>query len=269
MALAELSVLEQRYLAVREVLDTGATVSDVATRDGVDRRTLHRWLGRDANDGIGALAEKSSKPDRCRPTGAVVEARIIAMRTAHPLSETSYDPGQAGAASSTSCASRSGIYRCLVRHGLIGAQGPAPTAQGLHALGPGPAPWSSGRWTWSGGYHSIVPGLNHTCRPASCWEPTYRGNASQAALRPLAPADAPQHVGAAASGPPVSKCSPARSRSRTRSPGRGRPGTAPCSNRDGGCRPAESRSRGTPPARSGVGAGAPGPTGSGRKPCRR
>ena len=86
MALAELSMLEQRYLAVREVLDTGATVTDVAKRHGVDRRTLHRWLVRYANDGIGALAEKSSKPDRCpHQLAPVIEARIIAMRTAHPL----------------------------------------------------------------------------------------------------------------------------------------------------------------------------------------
>ena len=34
MALVELSMLEQRYLAVREVLDTGASVTDVATRHG-------------------------------------------------------------------------------------------------------------------------------------------------------------------------------------------------------------------------------------------
>ncbi len=43
--LVELSMVEQRYDAVREVLD-GATVTDVATRYGVDRRTLHRWLVR-------------------------------------------------------------------------------------------------------------------------------------------------------------------------------------------------------------------------------
>jgi len=63
MALAELSLLEQRYLAVREMLDTGATVTDMVARYGVDRRTLRRWLVRYANHGIGALAEKSSKPD--------------------------------------------------------------------------------------------------------------------------------------------------------------------------------------------------------------
>ena len=119
MALAELSMLEQRYLAVREVLDTGATITDVAARHGVDRRTLHRWLVRYANDGIGALAEKSSKPERCpHQLSPRIEARIIAMRTAHPLwgprtiltkLRLEFDE----------VPSRSGIYRCLVRQGLI------------------------------------------------------------------------------------------------------------------------------------------------------
>jgi transposase len=38
--LQDLSVVEQRYLAVRELLE-GARVTDVATRYGVDRRTVH------------------------------------------------------------------------------------------------------------------------------------------------------------------------------------------------------------------------------------
>ena len=54
--LQELSVVEQRYLAVREVLE-GASVTDVATRYGVDRRTVHRWLVRYATEGLGALAD--------------------------------------------------------------------------------------------------------------------------------------------------------------------------------------------------------------------
>src|SRR6266550_2350075 len=62
--LTELSVVEQRYLAVREALD-GAKITDVATRYGVDRRTVHRWLLRYANEGLGALADRSSRPDRC------------------------------------------------------------------------------------------------------------------------------------------------------------------------------------------------------------
>jgi transposase-like protein len=46
--LRELSMVEQRYQAVREVLDTGATITDVAARYGVDRTTLHHWQMRPA-----------------------------------------------------------------------------------------------------------------------------------------------------------------------------------------------------------------------------
>jgi transposase InsO family protein len=116
--LAELSVVEQRYLAVREALD-GAKITDVATRYGVDRRTVHRWLVRYANEGMGALADRSSRPDRCpHQIAPDVEARIVALRSAHPgwgprtilakLRREMDDPP-----------SRSSIYRCLVRHRLI------------------------------------------------------------------------------------------------------------------------------------------------------
>jgi transposase-like protein len=82
--LTELSVVEQRYEAVREVLD-GANVTDVATRYGVDRRTVHPWLLRYANEGLGALADRSCRPDRCpHQTPPEIEARIVALRRAHP-----------------------------------------------------------------------------------------------------------------------------------------------------------------------------------------
>ena len=42
--LVELGVLEQRYQAVREVLD-GSTVTAVARRDGVARQTVHQAWG--------------------------------------------------------------------------------------------------------------------------------------------------------------------------------------------------------------------------------
>jgi len=117
--LQELSMVEQRYQAVREVLDTGANVGDVAVRYGVNRRTLHRWLVRYASGGLGALADRSSKPDRCpHQITAEVEARIVSLRRAHPgwgprtilnrLRRELDDPP-----------SRSAIYRALVRHGLI------------------------------------------------------------------------------------------------------------------------------------------------------
>jgi transposase InsO family protein len=117
--LVELSMVEQRYQAVREVLDTGAKIIDVATRYGVDRRTVHRWLVRYATDGLGALADKTSKPDRCpHQITPEIEARIIELRRTHPgwgprtilnklRRELERPP------------SRSAIYRCLVRHRLI------------------------------------------------------------------------------------------------------------------------------------------------------
>lgn len=65
MPLVDLSMVEQLYDAVRGVLD-GATVKDTATRYGIDRRTLHRWLVRYASDGLTALPDKSPRPDRWR-----------------------------------------------------------------------------------------------------------------------------------------------------------------------------------------------------------
>ena len=42
--LVELGLVEQRYRAVLEVLDDGATVVDVARRYGVARQTVHNLL---------------------------------------------------------------------------------------------------------------------------------------------------------------------------------------------------------------------------------
>lgn len=117
--LVVVSVSEQRLLAVREVLDAGASVTDVAVRYGVDRRTVHRWLVRYANEGMGGLVEKSSKPDSCpHQIPAEVEALVVSMRRAHPgwgprtilnqlRRQLEVPP------------SRSAVYRALVRHDLI------------------------------------------------------------------------------------------------------------------------------------------------------
>jgi transposase InsO family protein len=117
--LVELSVVEQRYLAVREALDSGATITDIARRYGVDRRTVHRWLLRYAAGGLGALADRSSRPDRCpHQVSPEVEARIVALRRSNPgwgprtiLTRLRREMD--------SPPSRSAIYRCLVRHRLI------------------------------------------------------------------------------------------------------------------------------------------------------
>jgi len=120
--LVELSVVEQRYQAVLEVLG-GATVVDVARRYGVARQTVHGWLRRYASDGLAGLVDRSSKPDTCpHQISAVIEVRIVEMRKTHPgwgPRTIEYHLAREGV---VPVPSRSSIYRALVRHGLIDPQ---------------------------------------------------------------------------------------------------------------------------------------------------
>ena len=110
--LMELGLVEQRYKAVCEVLD-GATVVDVARRNGVVRQTVHEWLRRYAAHGLAGLVDTSSKPQSCpHQMAPAVEARILELRREHPgwgprtiahrLSQESIEP----------VPGRSSIYRC-------------------------------------------------------------------------------------------------------------------------------------------------------------
>jgi transposase-like protein len=83
--LVELGLVEQRYQAVREVLNDGALVTDVARRRGVSRQTVHEWLVKYANHGLVGLMDRSSKPQSCpHQMSPEVEARIVELRTEHP-----------------------------------------------------------------------------------------------------------------------------------------------------------------------------------------
>lgn len=94
-------------------------MTQIALSYGVDRKTLYRWLIRYAEDGLSALADKSSKPDRCpHQIAPDIEVRIIGLRRAHPgwgprtiLSMLRRELDRPP--------SRAAIYRCLVRHRLI------------------------------------------------------------------------------------------------------------------------------------------------------
>jgi len=83
--LRELGLVEQRYEAVREVLNDGATVTDVARRNGVSRQTVHEWLVKYANQGLVGLIDHPSKPQSCpHQMSPVIEARIVELRREHP-----------------------------------------------------------------------------------------------------------------------------------------------------------------------------------------
>jgi transposase InsO family protein len=116
----ELSVAEQRYRAVLEVIAEGRTVGEVAAQWGVTRQTVHAWLARYEADGLEGLADRSHRPAWCpHQMSGVVEALVLELRRAHPywgarrivveLARRKVDP----------LPSESGVYRALVRAGVI------------------------------------------------------------------------------------------------------------------------------------------------------
>jgi transposase InsO family protein len=118
--LVELGVVEQRYEAVREVLD-GVPVTEVARRYGVVRQTVHSWLRRYADaGGVAGLADRSSRPSSCpHQMPPVVEARVVALRIAHPLWGPARIRYQLEREQVAPLPGRTSVYRALVRHGLI------------------------------------------------------------------------------------------------------------------------------------------------------
>lgn len=121
--LVELGLVEQRYRAVLEVLNDGATVTDVARRYEVSRQTVHEWLRRYAAHGLQGLVDRSSRPLSCpHQMDPVVEARVVEMRQAHPgwgprtilfwLEREGVVP----------LPGRTSVERCLIRHGLVTPQ---------------------------------------------------------------------------------------------------------------------------------------------------
>ena len=83
--LLELTVAEQRFNAVMEVLRDGLTVIEVADRYGVSRQTVQGWLGRYRTGGLDALADRSHRPNTCpHQMPADLEAYLCELRRRHP-----------------------------------------------------------------------------------------------------------------------------------------------------------------------------------------
>jgi transposase InsO family protein len=121
--LVELNVVEQRYQAVLEVLNDGASVTDVARRRAVARQTVHEWLRRYARDGLAGLADHSSKPLSCpHQMAPELEARIVEMRRAHPGWGPRTILVWLDRAGVSPLPGRSSVERCLIRHGLVTPQ---------------------------------------------------------------------------------------------------------------------------------------------------
>lgn len=118
----ERSVVEQRYDAVREVLE-GRPVTEVAARYGVSRQSVYTWVGRYRAGGLAGLQDRSHRPNNSPDkTSAEVEAAVCELRRTHPgwgpqrlgweLERRRVEPRP----------SRVTIWRILARNGLVAPQ---------------------------------------------------------------------------------------------------------------------------------------------------
>ena len=115
----ELSVVEQRYRAVLAVL-AGESVTGVAVQAGVSRQSVHRWLARYREDGLGGLMDRPRRPQSCPWQSPVeVEAAVCEMRREHPRWGPRRLGHELGRSGMEPVPSRMTVYRILVRHGLV------------------------------------------------------------------------------------------------------------------------------------------------------
>src|SRR6266699_6141379 len=114
----ELSVTEQRYRAVLEVM-AGVPVIEVAERYGVSRQSVHAWLVRYRDEGPPGLADRSHKV-HAHPwqIPAELESAVCELRRAHRKwgpKRLVFEMGRRGLGTVT----RSTVYRVLIRNQLI------------------------------------------------------------------------------------------------------------------------------------------------------
>ena len=121
--LVELGLVEQRYNAVKDVLEGSLSVTEVAQRYGVARQTLHDWLRRYASGGLPGLVDRSCKPARCpHQMTPEVEVATVEMRREHPDWGPRRIVWELRRAGVEPVPGKSSVYRALVRHGLVDAK---------------------------------------------------------------------------------------------------------------------------------------------------
>jgi transposase len=116
----ELSVAEQRYKAVLEVIADGKSVTEVAAHWRVSRQTLHAWLARYEAGGLEQLADRSHRPAACpHQIAGEVEARILELRRWKPYWGARKILVELRRQGVRPAPSESAVYRCLVRASVI------------------------------------------------------------------------------------------------------------------------------------------------------
>jgi transposase InsO family protein len=86
----------------------------------VSRQSVHAWIARYEQGGLASLADRSHRPASCpHQIPPETEARICELRRQHPGWGPRRSEHQLAKAGVDPVPSRSSIYRCLRRHGLI------------------------------------------------------------------------------------------------------------------------------------------------------
>ncbi|MCC9181237.1 IS481 family transposase [Mycolicibacterium mageritense] len=116
----ELSVVEQRYQAVLAVISDGLSITQVASKVGVSRQTLHAWLARYEAEGLDGLADRSHRPAWCpHQMPAEVEATVLELRRSRPYWGPRRLVFELAKRKVAPLPSASAVYRALLRAGLI------------------------------------------------------------------------------------------------------------------------------------------------------
>jgi transposase InsO family protein len=105
------------------VLADGLSVKVAAEKTGVSRQTLHSWLARYEAEGLDGLVDRSRRPRSCpHQMPAWVEVVVLELRRMHRYwgpQRIRHELARRGLVPEAGLPSRSAVYRCLVRAGLV------------------------------------------------------------------------------------------------------------------------------------------------------
>lgn len=113
----ETCVMNERVQMVNEHLGGDRTVSELARRYGISRKSVYKWLERHRAEGWTGLADQSRAPHRCaHALGAEMEALILQWKAQRPL--WGAPKIHAKLLGLPGCPSESTVSNVLQRHGL-------------------------------------------------------------------------------------------------------------------------------------------------------
>jgi len=147
----EVSIMDQRREFVELAMQEGANRRELCRRFKIHPATGYKWLGRWATDE--ELADRSRRPHSSpRRTERPMEARILALRDAHPA----WGPARSHAALSASACnllrSRRCMRFCADTVALLCRREARRRVSGLRRL----HRICSGRWTSKGGWRCLM-----------------------------------------------------------------------------------------------------------------